>query len=277
MKDLKEVCVVIPVHLSLPKKEELISYIQCIRILSDHDIFIVCPNGMDVSFYTDIYPSAEVKFVDRDWLSSIKAYNKMKIDISFYKLFSNYKYMLTYELDSFVFRDELSRWCKYAFDYIGAPWFSGYHKASKTGEIIGVGNSGFSLRNVQKCLLVLRQIRPLISMARRTDFFPLKYLFRLMTFALTIFPAMQLSRIRIIRAYLNHEYVHEDIFWCKFVPLLLPDFKIATVEDALNFSFDASPSQCYQMTNGKLPFGCHAWTKFDPQFWKQFIPEQSNN
>ena len=43
--------------------------------------------------------------------------------------------------------------------------------------------------------------------------------------------------------------------------------------DALRFSFEVNPKSLYKMNNDKLPFGCHGWRKYDPDFWKQFIKE----
>ena len=67
----------------------------------------------------------------------------------FYRRFSKFEYILIYQLDAFVFKDQLNYWCKKGYDYIGAPWFEGFH-LTKTGvNIIGVGNGGFSLRRVK--------------------------------------------------------------------------------------------------------------------------------
>ena len=82
----------------------------------------------------------------------------------------------------------------------------------------------------------------------------------------------------------------EDVFWCKDAPeqiknftgrstiiklmgkLLLRDsFKIAPVETSSKFSIETNPSHFYTMNNEVLPFGCHAWEKYDPQFWEPFI------
>jgi len=37
------------------------------------------------------------------------------------------------------------------------------------------------------------------------------------------------------------------------------------------FSFECLPGKMYGMTNKKLPFGCHAWEKYDLKFWSSFI------
>lgn len=82
----------------------------------------------------------------------------------------------------------------------------------------------------------------------------------------------------------------EDVFWGLAAPKRLDsfsghskllkyiasffirnDFNIAPVEIALKFSFETTPKQLYKRNNEQLPFGCHAWEKYDPEFWKPFI------
>lgn len=47
--------------------------------------------------------------------------------------------------------------------------------------------------------------------------------------------------------------------------------KIAKRDVAMEFSYDMYPMECYRMNNNNLPFGCHAWTRFDVPFWKEII------
>ena len=39
--------------------------------------------------------------------------------------------MLTYELDAYIFSDDWHKANAFKYDYIGAPWFSGFHLANK--------------------------------------------------------------------------------------------------------------------------------------------------
>ena len=84
-------------------------------------------------------------------------FNKLKESNLLYKKYKKYKYILFYELDAFVFRDELDYWCKKGFDYIGAPW-NGTHCYYDT-PINGVGNGGFSLRNIKSAIKLLEKLR----------------------------------------------------------------------------------------------------------------------
>ena len=47
----------------------------------------------------------------------------------------------------------------------------------------------------------------------------------------------------------------------------LPEFKVASLEQGLRFAFEASPRTCFEMNGGRLPFGCHAWGRYDREFW----------
>jgi len=64
----------------------------------------------------------------------------------------------------------------------------------------------------------------------------------------------------------------EDIFFC----LVLDDtrFKLDTpdVEVAKYFAFEQSPQFLFEQCNGILPFGCHAWSRYQYEiFWTQYI------
>ena len=65
--------------------------------------------------------------------------------------------------------------------------------------------------------------------------------------------------------------INEDEFWSFIAPRYFKDFKVADFECAMYFSFETQPRRLYKTTNNKLPFGCHAWQKYDPEFWKEFI------
>lgn len=41
--------------------------------------------------------------------------------------------------------------------------------------------------------------------------------------------------------------------------------------EASAFAFERSPRYLYELNNNTLPFGCHAWEKYDMDFWLKFI------
>ena len=154
----KKLCVVvIPIHKENPSKYDLISFKQCFNILDRYDIKVVVPKGLNIEAYLKIISVLDVIEINPHWLSSIDKYNKLKLSNFFYDLFDDYKYLLTYELDAFIFKDNLEYWCLKGYDFIGAPWFYGHSEPSST-EIIGVGNSGFSLRKISSLKKAINSI-----------------------------------------------------------------------------------------------------------------------
>ncbi len=154
MKDL--VVILIISHKPVLDKYELISLTQCYKILGRFPIRIICPEGLDVTFYKKNLSNPHFDFIDPIWQSNYANFNRLKIDPFLYQRYSNYQFILFYEPDAFVFRDELEYWCNAGYDYIGAPWFEGWHDATSESNIKGVGNGGFSLRNVKS---ILNQIK----------------------------------------------------------------------------------------------------------------------
>lgn len=48
-------------------------------------------------------------------------------------------------------------------------------------------------------------------------------------------------------------------------------FKVAPVSVALRFAFERQVEKCFELNDFKLPFGCHAWERYDYDFWKPYI------
>ncbi len=251
--------IVIPIYKSSPDKNEKMSFIQCIKILNKHRICIVSYKDLDLSCYTDLLISAPadftVKYFDRSFFENLAGYNKLMLSFEFYHTFKEYDYMLLYQLDAWVFRDELDYWCQKGYDYIGAPWIDMnillwlkqdiypkklyyYHKLFGNGRFISkVGNGGFSLRKVKS----------IIASLKRYQAASLKW------------------------------KANEDSFFSHYVKSFSPRFQIASKNEAIMFGFDLYPQKAFILNNMKLPFGCHAWASKDApyennfSFWKDKI------
>lgn len=196
----------------------------------------------------------------------------MKLDPRFYADFLQFDFMLTYELDAYVFSDQLDYWCERGFDYIGAPWFVDYGNTGAK-ELWRVGNSGFSLRNVRACFQVLT------SFTRLT---PVKNLFGGMVSSLRGMDLrsaakqfIQMAGIRNNTHWRLDKYQgNEDIFWTVVIGQTSRAMNVASIPDAIKFSFEMNPSMLFRMNNNTLPFGCHGWRKYEYDFWKSFIENQ---
>lgn len=261
MENSKEVVVVIPVHSNAPSLFERISFDQCFRIFNNRDIFLVAPQGLDVSEYRRLQPQLQVKFIHPKWQASKYMYNQLKLSTFFYNLFSGYRFLLTYELDCFAFRDDLDNWCAKDYDYIGAPWFNGFHDAGD--EIIGVGNSGFSLRKISTIKKVLRRVY------LDDDAVPKQQH--------ALHKAVKYSWLKLMNSFGGNYSIKrlgvqgEDLFFCRTVPRTNPGFNIAPAKDAAAFSFETRPELLFNMNDGGLPTGCHAWWRYNLAFWKPHI------
>jgi hypothetical protein len=262
--------IIIPTHKPTLDQNEAISLRQCAEILGKHPLRLVCPDCMDVSRYLEIAPSLEVDFFSKEHFQGIKAYNKLKVDSAFYDHYSDYEFLLTYELDAFVFRDDLLEWCGEGWDYIGAPFFENYHKASAGAACIGVGNSGFSLRRVAACREVLRSGHDMFTLGYWWD----RYRNKLFTAKQALRQAARhvVHRPAFSQAPVFYEE-HEDIFWGMLVPTKFPWFRVADCVSAGRFAFEINPTRLFSENNSHLPFGCHKWTEIELCFWTPFIEQ----
>lgn len=235
------VVVLIPLYKAELTQYEKISLDRCIKVLGKYSINIIAPQWLSPkAIYNNIPSDIKIEYFDDEFFKSVGGYNKLMLQPDFYKRFLDSKYILVYQLDAFVFSDQLSYWCSLSYDYIGAPWFGvdWFDEFDKPGlgnlwKYFGenkcmVGNGGFSLRRVRSSLLALFLLR---------------------------------DRAK------NWEH-NEDIFWSFEVPNNLPFFRKPSLDIALKFSFELNPRDCFQSNNGSLPFGCHAWEKYDIDFWR---------
>lgn len=260
------VVITIPIHKDILSLNESISLKQCFSIFFNREIFLLAPVNLNIAQYVKLVPDINVIRVKSKWLSSIEMYNKFKLSNYFYSLFDSYEYILTYELDSFVFRDELDYWVEQGFDYIGAPWFEGWDKPNST-KLIGVGNSGFSLRKISTMKKAINEInfkpRDLVGFQ--------KIKFKLYLKFFNIYKKIFNENILIQFA----PSFNEDGFIFHTFKYLTFNFNISPEYQAIAFSFEVNPSYLYSLNRNTLPFGCHGWEKYEPKFWKPFIDEYS--
>lgn len=142
---MKKAAVVIPYYHNDLSVTEQISLMQCCLVLNKYDIILVAPESLEI--HTD--REFIVKRVPDKWLADIEGYNQLMAQKFFYEMFLGYEYILIYQLDAYVFCDELLRFCNMGYDYIGAPWLRGTKFFHGNEALIFVGNGGFSLRKVQ--------------------------------------------------------------------------------------------------------------------------------
>lgn len=239
------VAIVIPVYRAEFTEAEKASLKQCFHVLSRYPVKLIKPQSLNLKWIADEYNKVEFVSFDDVFFNGVSAYNRLLTSTGFYKVFSDYEFILIYQLDAFVFRDELAEWCERRFDYIGSPSLHQQefdHLPEGSGQAFAHALS--SGRFVLNGGLSLRRVPAFIRYLKIYDRF---------------YPAWK---------------GNEDMLFSQEATRLIPMklfMKLPTWQEALRFSFEKSPAASYELTNHQLPFACHAWERYDPQFWSSYI------
>jgi hypothetical protein len=230
--------VAVPVWRPTLTADESFSLRRCLSVLGGHAVTLVSPEGMPLDAVPLDGASPAVARFAPEFFAGIGGYNRLMLSADFYGHFSAYDYVLVYQLDAFVFEDRLADWCARGYDYVGAPWI---------GE--GWPEETSPLRR--------RLLRALTSPRTRVGNggFSLR---RVSSF---------LRAIRRLRPLLSRWTSNEDLLW-SVVARRAASFRIPPPEEAMSFSFELEPRRCYEQLGRRLPFGCHAWPRYDPDFWR---------
>jgi len=264
----KTVAIVVPIYRSggFLTANEKISFKHLIYFLGTYHKYLIMPKSMEVNFKG----FGIKKFSDKFFLGT-STYNKLLLAGNFYEAFSKYEYILIYQLDSLVFSDNLIEWCKKGYDYIGAPWLKSYIHPSV--GFSRVGNGGFSLRKIKSFLKVLDSKRCFVQSERFWDDLCTskpKYI----QYLYSCIPRKLLKRLRYfnnVKWHTRQYWSNEDYFWSDEAKRYYTEFKVAPVEAGLRFAFECAPHYCFKQNNYNLPFGCHAWSRYDRDFWKPYL------
>ncbi|MBE6300540.1 MAG: hypothetical protein E7085_01610 [Parabacteroides distasonis] len=268
MNDIKkQVIIVIPIYKDFLSESELLSLKQCLKILGTFDIVLVCSNDIDLSKYKLIFREYKlpivVEYFDTMFFKSVVGYNRLMLSQSFYTRFQRYEYILIYQLDAYVFENKLTEWCNKGYDYVGAPWLWPNKKFHET-----CGNGGFSLRKVKTFISLLNT--PLEKKIFSFKGLMCYYRYRGPLHKFKYVLLGLLGYRNSLNYFVNINPVNEDIFYSS---LKYDYFSIPEAQEAMYFSFETEPSFLYEKTNNILPFGCHAWEKYEyATFWKKIIP-----
>lgn len=264
----KLVTIVIPVYKNNPTREELASFVQCYKILGQYDVFVLTHKDVDLTTYIcAVDKKVKCKYFDSEYFSSIKGYNTLMKMHDFYLAFKEYKYMLIYQLDAWVFSDTLLDWCDKDYDYIGAPWFEEFGSHEDGKQLWAVGNGGLSLRRVKRFIDIT---------SPKKRYKNLKEVFCTEYIGLRSLPVCLLRWIghrNTVKYYFeNYQSMYEDSYFANELSHYSNmKLRIPQVEEALKFSFERSPRYLFELNNLQLPFGCHAWEKYDKIFWGEYI------
>ncbi len=233
---MQQVAIVIPIYQTKLTENEQISLRQCQRVLGKYPIILIAPKELNTDFIADYIDSYTVIRFPESYFLSPKTYNHLLVSTEFYHEFLAYEFILIHQLDAYVFDDQLTHWCEKGYDYIGAPKLRKKHitgKGSLFDEPV-LMNGGLSLRKV----------KPILRYIRYYGYF---------------FKEWKANEDAMFSFAQRRTYPFR---WL----LKLPDWK-----EALSFSLEKNPQIGIKILGGNLPFGCHAWEKYNPEFWKSFV------
>ncbi len=247
--------VVVPIYKDEISVEELVSVKRLCELIHPENIKLVCPDSLVVEKLPEILSNVRVERFADHYFESVSGYNKLMLEIDFYKRFINYKYILIYQLDCYLFSSRLDEFTTLDFDYIGAPWprKNIYRLFAKVypldlrlggicrlllGKSTTVGNGGFSLRKVDAFIKVLKKLN-----------------WRLKSWKF-----------------------NEDLFYSHCAPLYCKGFKVSDEKTAVKFGLDQEPKEFIDKYGLDKPLGCHGWNQYEKsvyseatRFWKAHI------
>ena len=266
--------IVVPVH-SLPLLvSELKSLESFRRTLKGHVLHFIMPERLKLIDFEILENERVTRFPNR-YFQSTDSYNGLLTSSWFYEQFMDFTHMLICQLDCLIFKNELFHWCLKDWDYIGSPML----KCNGDPEIDSdwvIGNGGLSLRKIGSFLRTLKTLSPKAvyfdSKTRTCDapdfalgYFPeeSKYRFTIKTWFRSVIAGWRVDQeLRGFRA-------NEDIFWSIEAVKFDPKFRVAPFEEGRQFAFEKHPSFLFQKNANNLPFGCHAWNKYEVDFWNK--------
>ncbi len=272
-----KVAIVIPIYKAQADMNEEISFKRSLDVFASRQIVLLAPDGLNISYYFEIAQKKNyeltVSYFPPYFFTDVSHYNQLMMSIDFYNRFVDWDYVLIYQLDAYVFYDKLDYWCLQRFDYIGAPWFENYQSYEDGCDLWTVGNGGFSLRKIPAFIDILKRKIPVKSWEKLKDDYQistLKGLSRMIAILQVLF------RIAGYKNTINYWKKqcgdNEDFFWTVYLDKLGIGLKIPKAMQAVDFAFEQSPSYLFQINGNKLPFGCHAWHRYEYEtFWEKYV------
>lgn len=252
--------IVVPVVSERLSEQEAVS-LGCLKQKGkNYQKVIICPMSLNFDFDTSGF---RIKRLDDKYFESIGSYNNLMLTSDFYCLFEDYSFILIYQLDCLMFKEELHYWCSLDYSYIGAPF---YYRGTVKPK--GVGNGGFSLRKVSDFLKVLKSQKISLFPSSQNNF----------RYFVQHKPLKRLIKIFLDKGNIEDRFkksgLAEDNLWSYYATQADRSFRLAPPKEALLFAFEDRPADAYKEAGYQLPFGCHAWFKKDKEFWEQKLKEQ---
>lgn len=239
--------VVIPVYKAEFDAEEYFAVSHSVKHLEGYDIHWLVPQSLNMDYYFKNFNIQYVQRFDDAYFQNIEGYNRLLVSIEFYERFKEYEYTLISQPDAIIIKPELHLWLEKKFDYIGAPWPSGYSLKVKTKSIpmaeeitctAFIGNGGLSLRRNQACVDLLNEFEDLQ------------------------------------KEWSKHGHA-EDLFF-SLIGSISVKYQLPNIIQAALFSHDVEIRYVNKLIGGVKPFGIHAWNKYDRELSMELINQSGD-
>lgn len=268
-KKLNLVAILIPIYRLTPTENELKSLLQCFNVLKSRPIYFFCSIEFDTSYYEDLCLKNNIIFkketFNPSYFISKDGYNDLCLEKKFYSRFKDFEFMLIYQLDAWIFSDDLDYWCNQQYDYLGAPFPVDFNSSNDEVVFSVVGNGGFSLRRVEVIIGVLSRTNHVFNWIQLVE----KYTLRAKKNPL--FWLYCVLRFMGYRNSIRKKGKWEDDFFSQ-IGIFTGKIRLPNAIKALKFSFEYKPSAAFKQNGNQLPMGCHGWDWIEyEEFWKQYI------
>ena len=232
-------CIAIPVYRALVDPLEVLSFLR-LRQLATQDVYLVAPEALDLDSHRRLWPDIRESRFEAKHFRDIAAYNKLLLSPAFYERFAtDYDWLLIHQLDAFLFHGNVEAFCAMPYDYFGSPWVPAQLIRPRIGHP-----------------------RLLRLLGRRIEVGNGGLSLRRLSATLGLLAIKQ-------RDAANWKNNEDGFFsyWGRFSP----DYRSCPLETARLFAFESAPSRLLEMNGGELPFGCHAFAKYQPEVYAQMI------
>lgn len=265
----KKFNIIIPVYKELSEcdKFSLRSLVRTTLQQGDlkYPVYVICPKKELESIYKNfnefLYSEFNISIIKNRFITfadhyfeSTDTYSTLLLESGFYQCFLNlgFEYSYIFQLDCYLFRDELQYWVNVGYDFVGSPILATNSDwGPNLDQLDYVGNGGFSLRNNRTLSRVLDQEGPYKEIYQK---------YKDILFYKTL-PKNSHKR------YIDFE----DIYICQLLSRYFK-IKIPRASVAAHFALDRNPWVAQDKYEVDLPMCCHNWILFC-KHWVQYIDE----
>lgn len=242
--NLLRCAVVIPIYKPDLDAMEQFSLDYSVARLQGRDLYFIAPQGLDLSYYHQHFPTVSAVRFDDAYFASIKGYNRLLLNPDFYQRFIAYEFMLILQTDAIILKDDLDWWCDQPYAYVGAPWPDGleilvnldvFNGANGKRVKTHVGNGGLSLRRNAKCMALLAEFPQATQMFLQTG---------------------------------SSEDIFFAIMGAQSMDFLIPNERVAS-----RFALELKPEFYHAVNGGEPPMGGHAWWRYNQAFWNALLEQ----